>query len=435
MNHSSPSSVLFNTIAQIAGKALTLFFGLATTAIIYRTLGTSEYGVYVFVTSFVLLFATISDWGTEIITVREASRSPHDQRKIFGTALLIKLLLSFGTVLLTNLVIRLFPGWRPFVIPVTLFSLVLIALAVKISAGGVFLTRRTLVLGAATEVVNNGIYLLGILALLSGSPHLLTALNLLIFSTFLAALVAWFWATRVASISVELHPEFGKTILKEALPTGALLTIFYIYNRVDIVILQAVKGNQAVGYYGLAYKIHDNLTQGAAFLMNAVFPLIAANPPVVKLKNLYTRAFDVLFAGASFIFIFFFIFAPWIINLVGGPAASPAVAPLRILIFATAIAYINHLTGYTLIAIGHQRTSLAIAIAALFINVIGNILLIPRFSFIAAAFMTIVTEGTVFLLSSLAIFRYTNIVPSLKNIFSTVSLALKTRGHIFEEDE
>lgn len=429
-----PSSVFTNTLFQILGKIVTLFLGLATTAIIYRTLGTGEYGVYVFVTSFVLLFATISDWGTEIITIREASQRPKSESRIFGTAIILRLVLSLFALILANLVIRLFPSWQEFVVPVTIFSLALIGVAMKTSAGAVFLTKRVAIWGAAAEVLNNGLYFIGILALMPNSPHLTTALNILIFATFIAGSVSLFWASRAAPISFKLHPGYGRILLREALPTGALLTTFYIYNRADVIILQHFKGNEAVGFYGLAYKIHDNLVQGAAFLMNAVFPLIAANLAKEKFQLLYQRAFHILLGGGCLLAIIFFVGAPFIINLLGGPSASPSVIAMRILVFATAVAYLNHLTGYTLIAIGHQRASFFFAIAALLFNLVGNIFLIPRFSYIAASFMTVATEVLVFILSSVAIFRYTNTAPSLNNFFKSFILGIKTRGQLFEHD-
>lgn len=438
--HASPaykkmkrSSVATNTLAQLAGKVTTLIISLVTTAVIYRTLGTTQYGAYVFVTSFVLFFATIADWGTEIITLREVSKDLSNQERIIISSLLLRLFLSFFTVILADLAIHLLPQWRPFVSAVTLFSLALIAVALKVSTQPLFLARGKAIFGAITEVINNSLYFLFIIVFLQQSPSLRTALTLLIIATLIAGLVSWAFASKFISLSLHFSKDFALILIKESLPTGALLALFYIYNRIDIVLLQNFQGNEVIGNYGLAYKIHDNLVQGAAFLMNAVFPLIAVNIPFDRFKSYYLHAFNTLFIAGCTLIAFVTISGPLVINLVGGPAAGPAIPILQILVFATAIAYLNHLTGYTLIAIGHQRTSLLIAFIALLVNVIGNLLLIPLFSSFAAAIMTIVTEGSVFLLSTVAIYRYTHIAPSLKFLPQTISLALKTRGRLFEQ--
>lgn len=428
------SSVAANTVAQLAGKVATLIFGLATTAITYRILGNGQYGAYVFVTSFVLFFATVGDWGTEIITLREASKKPADQERIIITSLLVRLFLSCITIFLAGFTVRLLPQWRPFVGAVTLFSLVLIALSLKVSAQPLFLARGQAIFGAIAEIVNNGLYFFSILIFLPGSPYLSTALRLLILATLISGLLCWLFAGRLIRLRIYLHKDFVRLLIMESLPTGALLTVFYIYNRVDIVLLQSLKGNQVVGHYGLAYKIHDNLVQGAAFLMNAVLPLIAGTLSPSRLKMIYHRAFQTLFVAGGSLVLLIFLFAPWIIGLVGGHTAAPAVLLLRILAFATFIAYLNHLTGYTLIALGHQRISLVIAVLALVINVAGNFLLIPKFSAQGAAIMTIVTEGSVFILSSITLSLKAKLSPSLNGTMDTIRLGVKTRGKIFEEE-
>src|SRR3989344_8998141 len=331
----SKSSVAYNTAAQLIGKVATLLLGLATTSIIFRTLGTTEYGAYVFVTSFVLFFAIISDWGTEIITLREISQNLINQQKIVISSLIIRLSLSFVAVFLANVSIRLYPQWQVFVGPVTLLSLVLIALALKISPQPLFLARGTALFGAIGEVINNSLYFLAILMFLPRFPSLMLTISFLIISTLIAGLICWAFVSRLISLKLAFSKNVARSIVKEALPTGALLAVFYIYNRVDIVILQNLKGNDVVGLYGIAYKIHDNLVQGAAFLMNAVFPLIAVQSSTKSLRIIYQRAFHVLFIAALFLFAVIFIAGPSIINLIGGPSAAPAIPLLRILILAT----------------------------------------------------------------------------------------------------
>jgi O-antigen/teichoic acid export membrane protein len=65
---------------------------------------------------------------------------------------------------------------------------------------------------------------------------------------------------------------------------------------------------------------------------------------------------------------------------------------LRILIWFLPLSFFNGLTQYVLIAVGRQaRITLAFAVAALF-NVGANLLLIPRFGYVAAAGVTIASE-------------------------------------------
>jgi O-antigen/teichoic acid export membrane protein len=428
-----PNSVVSNTLAQGFGKIGTLIFGLATTAFIYRLLHDSGYGQYVFVTSFLLLFATVADWGTQIITIRETVKTDSALDNLLLTSTILRLILSSGAILLAGAVIRLNPDWAEYVYFVTLFSLVLIALSLKTSAAIVFNCRRVFIWSALIEVINNGLYFFGVLVLLPIFPTLETALRLLIIATFLAALIAWFIALRLTHVRPRFDRAAATKLLKEALPTGALLSVFYIYNRLDIVVLQHFQGNAAVGNYGLAYKVHDNLVQGAAFLMNALFPIFSSGVSRGYFKESYRNAFSLLLASGLVIIIGLLLGAPLVVYLLTGSAIAPIITAMRILCFATAVAYVNHLTGYTLIAIGRQRTSLLIATGALLVNLTGNIIFIPRFSYLASSVMTIVTEGFVLGLSAYFIRRYTGVGLGLVEVPRRLLEILKTRGEVLDE--
>ena len=89
------------------------------------------------------------------------------------------------------------------------------------------------------------------------------------------------------------------------------------------------------------------------------------------------------------------ILAPVIINLIGGEAFGPAIEVLRILSLALIFGYLNHLTGYTMIALGAQKQLLHLSLLALAINLAGNWLFIPKFGISGAAWVTVATEGSI----------------------------------------
>ncbi|MBI2007105.1 MAG: flippase [Candidatus Blackburnbacteria bacterium] len=407
--------VALNTIVQGAGRAAVLLFSLITTGILTRSMGVDGYGAYAFVTAFVLLFGSVGDWGTNIIAVREASQKKDLQPAVFGNATLFRLALSFIGLLLLNLAVRINPAWDKFVEPTTIASFVLLALSLKTSVGIIFQTLLRYEFSVIVEIFSSLAFLGLVLFMISGG--LSGVMLSWLFATVLASLVGLFFARRLSPISWTPNIKIIKRLFWEAAPAGALFLFFNLYNRVDTVILHYFQGEEAVGIYGLAYKVHDNLVLGAAFLMNAMFPLFSAG--IIKagkkadLKKYYQKAFDLLFGGGLIIFFLFFAAAPFIIKLLGGDQFLLSIGTLRLLLFATFIAYFNHLTGYSLIAFGRQKTSMLIALAALVFNIIANVLLIPLYSYTAAAAVTVATEGLVLLLSTLAVRGATGIFPSV----------------------
>ncbi len=417
-------TIIKNTLAQGVGKFFVILLSIATTALLTRLLGGVEgYGRYAFLTAFVLLFGTLSDWGTTPIAVREASRTNIGRPVIFGSVTIFRLFFSVAALLLLNLVVRLNPNWHEFVYPATVASLVLVVLSLKTSSAIVFQTLLKMENTAVTEIVSS-VALLGLVFLgfifNGGIAWLMTAWVL---ATLIASLVSWFLVIRLTHIVWAVDWSVARSVVWEALPAGLLLVVSSIYNRIDTIILQHFQGAADVGIYALAYKVHDNLVMGSAFLMNAVLPFLSKKfvqkSSWGELRALYQKTFDLLLGFGVFIFIFIFILSPLIIGVLGGPGFDRSAGVLRILLLSTFFAYFNHLTGYSLLAFGRQRVSLVIAVSALVFNVAANWIFIPVYSYNAAAVITIATEGFVLVLSSIVVWRTIGIFPSLFSITHT----------------
>tara|TARA_Y100000310_G_scaffold341825_1_gene442321 strand:- start:610 stop:1905 length:1296 start_codon:yes stop_codon:yes gene_type:complete len=424
-----------NILAQGFGKVGTVLLSLATTALLTRLLGLEGYGAYTFIAALVLFFGTLSDWGTNIIAVREATQQREQQPVIFGSIITFRLLLSVVAFIALNLVIRINPGWSNFVLATTVASFILFALSLKTSFTIIFHTLLKLEKSAIVEVFSSVLFLgLVFLSFLS-KGDLVSVMAAWFVATMAAGALALILAVRAARIVWGLDTKKIGRIFKEALPTGALFFVFYIYNRVDTVILEHFQGSAAVGTYGLAYRVHDNLVLGAAFLMNAVFPLFskkfAGFAPFTSLRTYYQKVFDILLIAAVLVLISTFLFAPLVVRILGGDQFYQSIGVLRILALGTFFAYFNHLTGYSLIAFGKQRISLLIAVLALSFNVLANFIFIPLYSYSAAAIITVATEVLVLLLSSIAIWKTIGMFPSLFSFPKTWVVLLRSRGKSF----
>jgi O-antigen/teichoic acid export membrane protein len=82
-----------------------------------------------------------------------------------------------------------------------------------------------------------------------------------------------------------------------------------------------------------------------------------------------------------------------IAGLVGGRAFLPdAAVALAIVIWYLPLSYANGLTQYVLIAAGRQRWLTGAFVGAFLFNVAANLVLIPRYGFVGAAWVTVASE-------------------------------------------
>lgn len=402
--------ILRNTLAQGFGKGVSLFLGLATTMILRRTLERGGYGQYFFIISLVTILVTLADFGTHLVGVREATR--HKKTKqVLGNVIFLRSLFCLGTILIL-LFLFLTPLKLDFT-AVMLAAFLLPLLSFRTSLNLFFHAKLELEKFALIEAIYSLLFfLLVLLGKVLGRGINFFLLTMII-SNGLALVFFAFYYQIFKELEFKVDRVFLKKFFQESLPMGGILVLFTLYSRVDSVLLKIFKGDETVGIYGLSFKIYENLTLPAAFLMNAYLPLISREAHKIsdkvhfkRLKSLLKSALGFLLITALVLMLSGWVFSSPIVRILAGKETEFEVQALILLLPAILFASLNHLTGYTLLALGQQRKSFFIALAALLFNFISNLILIPRFSFKAASLNTVLTEILVFGLSSKVMFNY-----------------------------
>lgn len=399
----SDSRVLINVVSQALSRGVIVIVSLFTTAVLARLFGTEGYGNYVFISSFTLLFIGLTDFGTTIVSIREASVKKEEAVKIFGSTFVLRLFLSLTLFLFFNLLVIFLPQFTGLREPALIASLVLPFLVLRTTSQGILQTFLRLDLASFTEVFASIIFLIFLILyyFLFKTASLSLLMTFWALSALFSGFLALFFSSKYLCLKPSWHFSTVKKIFKEAAPLGIYLLVYSVYDRgIDSFIIKTFNGSQAVGFYGLAYKIHGNLILGAAFLMNSLFPLLSSyKQKFDQLKAVYVKAFTILLFSGFFLLISFFVFAPLVINIIGGKEFEPSILVLRILLGATFFSYLNHLTGFFLVALDDQKMLLRFSLVSFLFNLIFNLIFIPRYSYVAAALITILTEIIIFVLT------------------------------------
>jgi len=429
--------VVVNTFSQVASRGLVVLISLLTTGLLTRMFGSTGYGNYIFITSFIFIFISLSDLGVTLTGVRESSAKKDEKGAVFDQILALRSILTLMLFFLFNLAILFLPQFAGLRLSAFIASFVVFFLTLRTVSQGVLQANLRLDLASTLEIFASLLFLILIFVfkVLGRS----VSLNLLMFfwltSALVSAILGWF-------ISRQYHflkPSFVKKemvrLFKEALPLGVYILIFSVYDRgIDSFILKTFFPISIVGYYGLAYKIHGNLVLGAAFLMNSLFPLLSSlKDDLKKLRQIYEKAFTLLLLSGFILLSGGLIFAPWVIKVIAGPGFTPSILALRLLLGATFFSYLNHLTGFLMIALGKQKKLLAFSLIAFLVNLSLNLVFIPLFSFPAAAVITILTELTIFIFTQNFLARNFNLRFSPKAFGENLGKLLNKKEHFFDK--
>ena len=174
-----------------------------------------------------------------------------------------------------------------------------------------------------------------------------------------------------------------------------LATVFFKIDQPLLLRLGGENSAEQVGWYNSAYKWVDALNIIPSFLTIALFPIISrqANENVNDARRTFRMAVKLLVLVALPLAATITLLADIMIGVLGGQEFLPHGAiSLRIVIWSIPIGWINSVTNYAIISLGlEKRLTFGFVVGVLF-NTIGNILLIPRFGYVAAGATTIASE-------------------------------------------
>jgi len=381
-----------NTGGQILGKAIMVLVSLITTGILTRRLGIEVYGQYIFITSILVFFDSLADFGTSIMGVREASRKEgEEQVKVWTNTLISRLIMAGLSLALGIIFIFFWNDFREIRIEAILAWVMILFTSLAGSFGVVWQTRIRMEIKVLIEVMFPTIFLL-CLWIYGGNISLRW-----IFGTYLFARIVtltWGWWLGRGTIKFKLvDKKLISKILKISWPMGVYLLIFSAYDRaVDSLMIQRYLGAREVAWYGLAYKIYGVLIQPAYFLVNGIFPILSKKQKQSTSNNIFKTSAIILFLSSVLVITGVWLMAPMMVSILAGSEFGASVGVLRILIVALLFAYMGHLVGFTLISKEGQKEMLGVGLIILIFNLIGNLVVIPRHGIMGAAMVTVLTE-------------------------------------------
>ncbi len=386
-----------STAVRAAGHVVTTAVTAVGVVVMTHYLTPAEYGVYVTATTFVALFAVLVDGGLVAIGVREAARQPDRERDLFTAVLTLRFLLSLAAVLASLWLSRLLYGSS---------ERTEIATAVAIVAASLLLTgiSGTYRLIAEVRLQLTRLVLGDVLGRIAGLAALLLAVRLdLGLHAVVAVAVVAPAATLLALVVLyrgDARPSIrfrGMSLMplwRASLPLGLALLINTLFFRVDALILSVLRSPAEVGIYGLAYRVLEVVLAFGAFFLASIFPVLSrVSEDRERWERISRRAFRVTFAAGLPVAACGALLADEIVALISREEAyRGAGAALSVLLLAAALSWVNGCGGMMLISIDRQRQSLWLNVGALTFNVLANLLFVPKYGFMAAAWVTVLSE-------------------------------------------
>ncbi len=376
------------------GRVIANAIGVVVVGLMSRSLGPEGFGEYNAIFAYLFLFNVLADMGLYTLLLREISKEGSDEAHITSTMLTLRLLLVLASALLASGLVYLLPytpvvRWGVFVGSISIVCSSLVQLLM-----GVFQKYLKLSLVAIADVATRIIQLLLIAWVIAYSHATVVSFVWIAVIAGVAQLgLTLVFARGLTPLFLRIDLPYWKKTLRTAFPIAVSLLFVLLYFKIDTVMLSLMKSPFDVGVYAIGYKVLEIIIFFPAMYVGLVMPVLSR---VAERREEFTaelrKAATILFWGAVPTVAGLILFAPLIVRLVSGPGFEAAVPVIRILSFAIAIIFFGNLGGNALIALDIQKQGMWIYGAGAVFNILLNLLLIPRYSYYAASWVTVATE-------------------------------------------
>jgi O-antigen/teichoic acid export membrane protein len=385
-------------VGRIAEKAAQFF----VLVLVARLAPVEMYGNYSLAVYFTAMCTILLDWGIQPYSIREVARDFSLAPRFFRHGIFLKSIYALiGIGLLSGILLAIRyprPVWKAIVI----LFLGRVLLSFAQFNGALFRAHGRMHYETAMAVAGSITLLAGTWLCLHLNFGLLGLVMVWLFygATELAVSLVFLlkWLVAFRSLALPVQPRVLSEMNRQSLVFGLCSACTLIYFYLDTVILSKTEPMDVVSRYTAAYNVVFALILLPQVLVDTVFPFLSRRYlgeglPIENVVSTISRYFLLLVIplglGVSLLAgpIIRFIYGERYVD--GNLGADRA---LSILIWDACLIFFTYLYGQVLAIFGKQaRVTLVAGIGAV-INIVLNLVLIPRFSLIGAAVATVTTE-------------------------------------------
>lgn len=394
-------SLRHNSLAKdsfwlLGSKGLNIFIQAAYFILLARTLGPSEYGVFVGVAALATMVNSFAGWGSAQILVKHVAVERSRFKYYWGNGLATTFLMgTLLTLVFTMIGPAISRGNFPPLVIALIFIADLIGFNISNLSVSAFIATGNAKIAAFNAIFLGATKLIAafILALLVSDAGATQWAYLYCISTTLPALVSiWIvnaWLDK---------PEFSLSRLKKEFVQGFYFSISqssdFVNENVDKIMLASVASLQATGLYGAGFRILTVFKIPIMSVAGATFPrFFQHGASGIRGSFQFAKKLMPIAIGYGVaVCLAIFLISPYVERLLGQEYADIQTL-LHMVALLPLITTFQVLGGDALTGANYQSYRTSIQVFAAGLNVMLNIWLIPLYSWYGAAWATMASES------------------------------------------
>ncbi len=393
----APGSIKRNAIFSLAAQLTGAAFTACLVIVLARRLGSGGYGLYTLALGIVGLVLLPSDFGVSNSVARYVAehRGQSDRvQAVLADGLRLKLL---GSLVVAGLLGALagpiasaygIPGlaWPVRIVAISLFgqSMMMIG-AVFTAIGRVDLQLRTAIVESSIEVTTS----IGLV--LAGAGATGAAFGRALGYSCGAVATIFLVARTLGPGVLPRTARFGVDAQRIARYAGVLLIIdgaYTAFSQIDVLIIGAYLGARSVGIFSAPLKLTVLLAYPGSSIAFGVAPRVVRGQDSGPNVEAFAMSLRILLIGQGVITAFVLGWAPLVVKVALGAEFRESASVLRWLAPYIFMSGFGALVSVSANYLGQARRRVPIAIATLLVNLVLDLVLVPRIGVIAGAIGT-----------------------------------------------
>lgn len=389
-------SIVANAASLMVSRVAVAAMGWFGTLLIVHHLSVVNWGRFSFVFGLLGLMSVVTNMANPRIVFQQLA---NDDGRVAGTYVLLRLTLGlFAYVVALSFVIV--GHYPPVVLRATAIAGMAVVLGNSSSGYDVIFQFRMELSKVAVAAVLGQMAQLGLtiaLALLHSSLVIFTV------PAVLCEVVILAWKLYSLPKHPALHYGFmwrqWLELIKLSVPLALGGALSVMYYSLDTVMLSKMQTFRAVAIYGISYKFAAMVLIIGDSIYVALFPILVKYWPeeAPRFRAVIVRTMRLLLVVGALITLEFTIFAAKAIGLLYGDHYTVGANAARLVIASECLGFFVSLAVVTLISMNRNVVYPLAALVGFVINLGINLWVIPRWSYMGAAWATLATEIVVLL--------------------------------------
>ncbi|MEX2053286.1 MAG: flippase [Candidatus Paceibacterota bacterium] len=387
--------ISYNFGIAVLSRLAVGIISLVVVGVLTRSLGPTGFGYYNSIFAYLYIFTAIADLGLYTVLVREVSRVGPDKESIISSKIFtLRLLAVISVVVVADLLVFFMPYTLSVKLGVLIASLFTIFSSLSQVLTGIFQKHLRLYFISISDIIARLVQLALLLIIFKMGASLLLFVWAVVITEVVHFFLIYRFSKPLTKVKLMIDVSYWKEVVKIAFPIAASLIFVLIYFRLDLLLLSIMKPAYDVGVYAVPYKMLEAVIFLPAAFIGLMMPLLSRHAFENKEKfiKVFRRAFNVLAVMALPMTAYIFLLSDKLVGLVGGAGFIESGPVLQILSIAVFVIFFGNLGGNSIVALNIQKKGMWVYLAGAIFNAGLNIILIPKYTYFAAAWTTVVTE-------------------------------------------